>query len=847
MGHNAVEKMIIQYFKKLISWDMTKYNRYYTFLIILLLFAGCNAKREMEDVVLWYDKPAADWYEALPIGNGTMGAMVYGGVSRETLQLNENTLYSGEPGQRHVDMDVTNSLEQVKALVKEGKLVEVEKIIGSEWLGRAQDCYQPFGHLYIEFDHGENVKNYRRELDLSSAICRTDYQIGDVFYHREIFASHPDNVIVLGVEGSRDGSISCRIQLEGAHPTAVSSVQNGTLIMKGQAPALALRRPIEKIREWNQEWMYPELFDEKGNVIPGRSNVMYGDQLDGKGTFYEGRVGVELQGGTLSVESDQLVIRNADKIKVILSGDTSFNGFDKSPSKEGVDPSIVAKANLEKALSKRFDELRKDHVVDYQSLFNRVSFALGELSEQSILPTDQRLAVFHNGKDPSFTALFLIYARYLTIAASREGGQPINLQGIWNKDIIPPWASAYTMNINTQIYYWMTEAANLSECTEPNLRFTKELSVDGTRHAREAFGLEGWTAHHNTAIWRGAEPVDYYNCSFWPFSGAWLCQQIMTHYDYSKDEEFLKENWSVLKGAAKFMSGWLVQNDQGYYTTPVGSSPENRFYPMGSDQTTAFCEGPTMDIMLIKELFTNCITSAKILGIEDEFINKLELQNDNLQSYQIGNQGQLLEWDKEYKEQDPQHRHISHIYGLCPGHEITKDKTPELFNAVKRSLEIRGDEATGWSMAWKACSWARLKDGNHAYKIINNLFTSGGYDKPGLIPNLLASCPPFNIDGNFGGGAAIIEMLLQSHETKNIDGEEVPIIELLPALPDIWDKGEITGLRATNGFEVDIKWKEGNLVSATIKSMLGEKGVLRYSEQDVYLNLRKGDDYTLTP
>ena len=831
-------------------------------LLAATLLLGCSEKKKNQDTVLWYDKPATDWYEALPIGNGTMGAMVYGSVSNETLQLNENTLYSGEPGDRHVDLDFTKSLPKVKELIKEGKLVEVEQIIGSQWMGRAQDCYQPFGHLYIDFDHGENIENYRRQLDLETAVCRTDYQIGDVSYQREVFASHPEQVIVLGVKGSKNKSISCRIRLEGAHPNAVSFAQNNTLVMKGQAPALALRRSIEKIKGWNQEWMYPELFDDKGNVIPGRSNIMYGDQLDGKGTFYEGRVGVELQGGTLTIEGDELVVKNADKIKVVLSGDTSFDGFDKSPSKEGVDPSIVATANLQKALVKEFDELKEDHVSDYQSLFKRVNFSLGNLTEQSLFPTNERIAAFNNGMDHSFSALFLQYARYLTIAASREGGQPINLQGIWNKDIIPPWASAYTMNINTQIFYWMSEAANLSECTEPILRFTKELSVDGTRHAREAFGLDGWTAHHNTSIWRGAEPVDYYNCSFWPFSGAWLCQQIMTHYNYSQDEIFLKENWPVLKGAAEFMSAWLVLSENGYYTTPVGSSPENRFYPninniatskesspddnylaISGDQSTAFCEGPTTDIMLIKELFSNCIESANILGIDDEFVNTIKNQKENLQPYQIGSEGQLLEWDKEYKEQDPKHRHISHLYGLCPGIEITQGKTPELFNAAQRSLENRGDDGTGWAMAWKSCCWARLKDGNHAYKILSNLFAPGGYKEPGLIPNMLASCPPFNIDGNFGGGAAIIEMLLQSHETKNVDGEEIPIIDLLPALPDVWDKGEISGLRTANGFEVDIEWNEGSLVQARIISLFGNKVIVRHDGLDTTLDLQKGETF----
>ena len=830
--------------------------------VLIITLTACNRGKAESDLIMWFDKPATDWYEALPIGNGTLGAMVYGGVSNETLQLNENTLYSGEPGDRRVDLDFTKKLPLVKKLVKEGKLVEVEQIIGSQWMGRAQDCYQPFGHLYIDFDHKKNIKNYRRELDLETAVCKTEYQIDDITYQREVFASHPDQVIVLFVKGSKNESISCRIRLEGAHPTGVSTVQYNTLIMKGQAPALALRRSVDKIKEWNQEWMYPELFDDKGNVIPGRSNVMYGDQLDGKGTFYEGRVGVELQGGTLTTEGNELVVKNASEIKLILSGDTSFNGPGKSPSKEGVDPSIMATANLQNALARDFDELKEDHLSDYQSLFKRVNFSLSELSEQSLLPTNERIAAFNNGLDPSFSALFMQYSRYLTIAASREGGQPINLQGIWNKDIIPPWAGAYTMNINTQIYYWMTEAANLGECSEPNLRFTKELSVDGSRHAREAFGLNGWTAHHNTAIWRGAEPVDYYNCSFWPFAGAWLCQQIMTHYNYSQDDTALKEYWPVLKGAAQFMNGWLVLDDDGYYTTPVGSSPENRFYPEGStgkvpekntdpvlkssfggDGATAFCEGPTMDIMLIKELFTNCIKTAEVLGIKDDFIKVIKEKRDKLKPYKIGSKGQLLEWDKEYLEKDPEHRHISHLYGLSPGNEITQDLTPELFDAVKRSLEIRGDEGTGWAMAWKSCCWARLKDGNHAYTILSNLFTPGSIKEPGLIPNMLASCPPFNIDGNFGGGAAIIEMLLQSHETKNIDGEEVPIIDLLSALPDVWDKGKIGGLRAANGFEVDIEWKEGVLVQARIKSLFGQKGVLRYQGKDISLDLKKGEEF----
>ncbi|MCG8311058.1 MAG: glycoside hydrolase N-terminal domain-containing protein [Cytophagales bacterium] len=823
---------------------MIRYQKL-TFLLLVFLSFGCQTEIPVYDTKLWYDKPATDWYQALPIGNGTLGAMVYGGIKTEQLQLNENTLYSGEPGRRHIEIDVTKNLEKVKTLIKEGKLDEVNKIVGDEWIGRAQPCYQPFGNLFIELDHSEDVQDYRRELDISKAICRTSYSVDNVKYQRETFASFPDQVIVTNLTSNGKEKISCTIELQGAHPTANSSVENDVIIMKGQAPALALRRTIEKVQDWGQEWMYPELFDENGQPIPGRETTMYGDILDGEGTFYEGRVGVVLEGGSLQVKGNKLVISNADNVKIILSGDTSYNDFDKSPSKEGVDPSILATANLEKALPKSYKQLKKDHLADYKNLFNRVSFSLGEMTEQSKLPTDKRLEMFSQGGDPSLAALFMQHARYLTIAASRPGGQPINLQGMWNDLIIPPWAGGYTMNINTQIYYWMTEAANLSECVEPNLRFTRELAVDGATHARESFGYSGWTAHHNTTIWRCAQPVDNAYCSFWPLAGGWLCQQIWTHYRYTKDKEFLKEYWPVLKGAAEFLNDWLILSEKGYYTTPIGSSPEHGYYPEGADYRTPFCEGATMDIMIIKELFTNCIAASEILGIDKEFARELSSKVNNLQPYKIGSKGQLLEWDKEYKEVDPQHRHISHLYAHSPGHEITKSKTPELFDAVKRTLEIRGDEGTGWAMAWKTHCWARLKDGNHAYDIVNNLFVPGGRKKAGLLPSLLASCPPFNIDGNFGAAAGIIEMLLQSHETKSVDGEEIPIIELLPALPEVWKEGEITGLRTANGFEVDIAWKEGKLVSAEIKSLLGDKGIVRFNGEDVSLNLDRGESIQL--
>jgi len=811
-------------------------------LLFAYLTVSCQEEKPKSDLTLWYDKPATDWYEALPIGNGTLGAMVYGGIVKEHLQLNENTLYSGEPGKK-VKLDFTKNLGKVRELIKQGDLKQVNEIIAREWLGRAQDCYQPFGDLEVEFNHSDQVSGFRRELDLGTAVCRTDYKVNDIRYHRDVFASYPDKVIVMRIKADKNGAISCKIGLTGAHPTAKTFTEGSGLVMKGQAPGFVVRRTIQNLHDWKQEWMYPELFDEKGVQIPGRETIMYGDKLNGAGTFYEGRIGVKLEGGKLETISNQLVVSDADEITILLSMDTSFNGFDKSPSKEGVNPSIETTVNLKNALAKSYEELQKNHLADYQNLFDRVHINFGELTAQGKLPTDQRLKAYRNGGDPSLPALALQYARYLTIAASRAGGQPINLQGIWNNEIVPPWASGYTMNINSEIYYWMTEAANLGECTEPVLKFVKQMAVNGTEHARESFGYPGWTAHHNTSIWRTTQPVDKDNCSFWPMAGGWICQQIWTHFRYSKDKVFLNEYWPELKGAAEFLSHWLVLNDQGHYTTPVGSSPENSYYPDGQKYTTPFCEGAVMDLMITKELFTNCIEASKILNLDKEFITRITNQRDSLQPYKIGSNGQLLEWGKEYREIEPKHRHISHLYALCPGFEISKEGTPELFNAAKRTLEIRGDEASGWSMAWKACCWARLKDGNHAYRIFNNLFVMGDKKTPGLLPNLLSSCPPFNIDGNFGAGAAVIEMLLQSQETKKVDRNIIPVIELLPALPDVWKNGEISGLRAANGFDVSISWKEGKLVNATVKSILGEEGIVRYNGKDIQLNLKMGETF----
>jgi len=818
-------------------------------LFAIVLVISCSTNKKANDrLLLWYDHPASNWDEALPIGNGRLGAMVFGGIKHERLQLNESTLYSDEPGQRDVKIDITKRFDEVRQLMKEGHFDKVNKIVAHEWIGRCQPCYQPFGDIYIDFDFdpGEKAENYRRELDLSNAICKTSYQIGGVSYSREVFASFPDHVVVMFITAKQKKSINFSVRLEGAHPTAFSYIDSNTIIMKGQAPALAVRRTIKRIQKWGDQWKYPELFDKKGNPKPNTSVVMYGDKLNGRGMPYEGRLIVIPVRGQIVKKQDKLVVSKADKALLVFTGHTGFNGFDKSPSHEGVDPSIKTITDLKNVANTSYEELKKNHITDYKRLFDRMSISIGTVSEQSKMPTDKRIQLFNNGKDPALCGLFLQYARYLTIAISRPGSQPINLQGMWNDKIIPPWASGYTLNINTEMFYWPTEAANLSECTEPIHRFIRELSVSGSEVARNMYHRNGWVAHHNTTIWRSAQPVDNVCCSFWPLGAGWLCQQLWTHYRYTKDKDFLAENWPVMKGAAQFLSEWLVKTTDGFLTTPIGMSPENAYYPDKADYTTPFCEGPTMDIMIIKELFDHCIKASKILNVDEDFARRLARQKSQLRPYKIGSKGQLLEFDKEYKEVNPHHRHISHLYALMPGNEITKSSTPKLFEAARRALEIRGDGGTGWSLAWKSACWARLKDGNHAYKLINNLFVEGNSKKAGLLPNLLSSCPPFNIDANFGGADAIIEMLMQDHESIEKDGQSYPVVEILPALPDSWKKGYIKGLRAANGFILSIQWDNNEAGKIVVKSLLGEKCILRYKQRDHLIDLKKGEEKVFT-
>ena len=775
-------------------------------LILAALAAGLSLSAGAQSggaLTLHYDKPAAVWTEALPVGNGRLGAMVFGRPGEELLQLNEATLWSGGPVGKNINPGAYAALGKVRAALAREDYAQAYAL-SRQMQGLYTQSFLPLGDLKLRQDfNGGEVTGYRRALDIRDGIQTTSFTANGVRYQREVFASNPDQVIVVRLKADQPRRIS--LDLGAASPLRSSStVEQGVLRLSGKAPAQV----------------------DPNYVRDNPEPIVQDDPAGCRGMRFALLVKPVVRDGTVAQQDGRISIRDASEVTLLVSAATSFNGFDKCPDSAGKDEGALARAHLERAATRDAAALRAAHVADFRALFDRMSLVINPgAADRSSLPLERRLQEYTDGgADPALEALYVQFGRYLLISSSRTRGAPANLQGIWNASVRPPWSSNYTTNINVQMNYWPVESANLAELFTPLDDLIRNLAVTGKETAASYYRAPGWALHHNSDIWAASNPVGNLGkgdpkWANWAMGSPWLARHLWEHYQFTGDRRYLESAYPIMKDAALFLLAWLQPDANGRLVTAPSTSPENDFY-YGEGRKGNVTVASTMDLGIAHDLFENVAAAAEVLGGDAGFRRQLEDARARLLPFQVGARGQLQEWHKDFEEVEPHHRHVSHLYALHPARVISPLSTPELAAAARRTLELRGDDGTGWSLAWKVNFWARLYDGNHAYTLFRKLLrlTKPGDKHGGAYANLFDAHPPFQIDGNFAGTAGVIEMLLQSQ-----NGE----LHLLPALPDSWRDGRVSGMVGRGNHVVDIDWKDGRLASARVNARGGGRVTIR--------------------